>query len=142
MKQPGFRKSLAIFLVVAIAGAAVLAGLFVAGSDNRPGKPQASPAKVAVAFFSSINKHNRQLIESEFVPADRYIVANVSDWNLYQFSVVHCHATRQTRISATVVCDFKLRSPVPPEMTNVSSWNIDLQDSASSSWMITDYGQG
>jgi hypothetical protein len=101
-----------------------------------------SPVDTTLSWFGAVNRHDRSLIDSKFAPGQRREVANVLDWNLYYFLDVRCHASSESRLSATVRCVFKMRNPAPPEMLNVSFWDFDLQRSPSGPWLITGYGQG
>jgi hypothetical protein len=130
-------------MIVVIASISLLAGVVAFVYDNTSAvKARPSPVKAALSWFGAINRHDRSLIDSKFAPDDRYMVANVISWNLYYFLDVRCHTSSETRLRATVSCEFKMRDPAPPEMRNISFWDLDLRRSPSGPWLITGYGQG
>ena len=130
--------------VICAAIVALIVGVVVAtaAAPNPASSARPSPVAVAQAFFKDINRHDLSLIESAIVPRDRYMVANVSDWDLYHFVRLRCHRTAESQLTASVQCGFMMHSPAPPEMYNVSFWDLSLQRSSSGSWLISNYGQG
>jgi hypothetical protein len=134
------RLILAISLAISIALGVALA--VNAGSSAPKAIAQPSATARALAWFSAINSHKLSLIESYFDPADRYMVAHVVDWDLFHFVGVHCRLIEEAARTSVVVCHFAMRSPQPPEMQNVSFWDVYMERSPSRPWLIDNYGQG
>ena len=136
------RKRLILAILVAICVA--LGVVLAVNTGSRGPKATARPTATATAlgWLSAINSHKLSLIESYFDPKDRYMVAHVVDWDLYQFVGVRCHLMEETALTAAVFCHFAMRSPQPPEMQNVSFWDVYMERSLSGPWLIDNYGQG
>jgi hypothetical protein len=77
---------------------------------------------------------------AHFVPADREMM----EWSSWgpPFTHLHCRLQSEVAASAVVGCNFAEINDPDTGMSNVSGWNVYLQQDSSGRWLINNYGQG
>jgi len=131
-----------IVILCACVTVLALMGLVSCGPSREPGVEIAiqTPVGTALAWFQSVNTHDKSLALAHFASADRDKM-EWSDFGSISFDNVQCQPEAETATTAAVRCTFAIRDP-SPDVRSDTFWDIYFERQPSGPWLITDYGQG